>query len=55
MKYGQLIEYNKRNILLQKSYRKCGIETSSRPLFVFFEKALNELKTSGLELSFNIF
>ena len=35
MKFGQLIEHNKRNIFLQKS---CGIwdrETSSRPLFVF--------------------
>ena len=24
MKYGQLIEYNMRNILLEKSYTKCG-------------------------------
>ena len=35
MKFGQLIEYNKRNILLQKSSRKRGRETSSRPLFGF--------------------
>ena len=35
MKFGQLIEYNKRNIFLQKSCRKWGRETSSRPLFVF--------------------
>ena len=35
MKFGQVIEYNKRNISLQKSCRKWGRETSSRPLFVF--------------------
>ena len=29
MKFGQLIEYNKRNILLQKLWRKCAKETSS--------------------------
>ena len=34
MKFGQLIEYNKRNIFLQKLCRKWGRETSSRPLFV---------------------
>ena len=31
MKFAQLIEYNMRNILLQKSYTKCGGETSPRP------------------------
>ena len=30
MKFGQLIEYNMRNICLGKSYRKCGGETSPR-------------------------
>ena len=35
MKFGQLIKYNKRNIFLQKLYRKWGRETSSRPLFIF--------------------
>ena len=34
-KSGQLIEYNKRNIFLQKLCEKWGRETSSRPLFVF--------------------
>ena len=28
---GQLIEYNIRNIFLEKSYAKCGGETSPRP------------------------
>ena len=30
MKFGQLIEYNVRNIFLQKSYTKQGGETSPR-------------------------
>ena len=33
---GQLIKYNE-NIFLQKSCRKWGRETTSRPLFVFFK------------------
>ena len=31
MKFGQLIEYNMRNIALEKSYTKYGGETSPRP------------------------
>ena len=31
MKLGQLIEYTMRNIFLEKSYTKCGGESSSRP------------------------
>ena len=31
MKFGQLIEYNMKNIFLYKSYTKCGGETSPRP------------------------
>ena len=30
MKFGQLIEYNMRNIFLEKSYTKCGGETITR-------------------------
>ena len=30
MKFGQLIECNIRNIFLEKSYTKCGGETSPR-------------------------
>ena len=30
MKFGQLIEYNMRNIFNEKSYTKCGQETSPR-------------------------
>ena len=36
MEHGQVIEYNKRNILLQKLFRKWDRETSSRPLFHLF-------------------
>ena len=31
MKFGQLIEYNMRNIFLEKSFTKCGGDTSPRP------------------------
>ena len=31
VKFDQLIEYNMRNIFLEKSYTKCGAETISRP------------------------
>ena len=32
MKFGQSIEHNMRNIIFEKSYTKCGGETSPRPL-----------------------
>ena len=32
MKFGQLIEYNMRNIFVEKSYAKFGGETIPRPL-----------------------
>ena len=35
MKFGQSIEYNLRNIFIEKSYIKCDGETILRP---FFEK-----------------
>ena len=37
MKFGQLIEYNKRNVFLQRLCGKWGRETSSRPLFNFWK------------------
>ena len=46
MKFGQLIEYNKRNILFQKSCRKGGKLVPD--FFLFFKKALFKVKTSGL-------
>ena len=53
-KLGLVKEYNKINIFLQKSCRKEGRETSSRPLFVF-KKALFEVNASGLKLISNQF
>ena len=32
MKFGQVIEYNMRNIFVEKSYAKCDGETIPRPL-----------------------
>ena len=37
MKFGQLIEHNKRNIFHEKPCRKRGRKTSSRLLFVFLK------------------
>ena len=34
MRLVQLIEYNERNIFLQNLWKKCGRQTSFRPLFV---------------------
>ena len=31
MKFGQLIEYNIKKMFLEKSYMKCGGETSPKP------------------------
>ena len=31
MKFGQLLEYNMRNIILEIAYTKCGRETGPRP------------------------
>ena len=33
VKFGQLIEYNVRNIFLEKLYTKCGEETILRPFY----------------------
>ena len=37
MKFGQLIEYNMRNIFLEKSYTKCRGETFPRALLKKFK------------------
>ena len=54
IKFGQLIEYNMRNILLEKSCRN-EVGRIVPDLFFFFKKALYEIKASGQHLSFNIF
>ena len=41
MKLGQLIEYNIRNIFLEKSYTEYGGETSSRPFSETFNLSMS--------------
>ena len=36
MKFGQFIEYNMRNIFLEKPYKKCGGEASPRNVIQLF-------------------
>ena len=38
-----------------KNYAENGTERLDPDLFLFFKKALYEVKVSGVELSFNIF
>ena len=47
MKFGQLIEYNKRYILLEKTSKEWGREISPRPL-LFLKKRYIKVKASGL-------
>ena len=41
MRFGQLIEYNLRNIFLEKSYTKCGGETIPRPFFKILKLSIS--------------
>ena len=67
MKLGQLIDYNMRNIFLQKSYTKCGAEISPRlfsgkwklslslyakPTYEGYEGYQNILKLACIPLAF---
>ena len=49
MKFGQLIEYNMRNIFLEKSYTESGGETSPRP---FLSKIRIEHTSGSIVLKF---
>ena len=52
LKFGQVKEYNKRNIFVQNlAENKAGRLDSD--LCLFFKKAVFEVNTSGLQLSFN--
>ena len=54
MKFGQLIEYNKKKISFQNhAQNEAGKLVTS--LFLFWKKALDEVKASGLQPTFNIF
>ena len=53
MKFGQLIEYNMRNIFLEKLYTKCGGETIPRP---FCKKLkLSRSLTQQSKVLYNLF
>ena len=54
MKFDQVIEDNKKNIFFKNHADNKSGKLSSRP-FLFFKKALYEVKASGLQLSFDIF
>ena len=46
IKFGQLVQYNKRNIFLQQLCGKWGKENSSRPLFIFLKSLIWGLHVS---------
>ena len=53
MKTGQVIEHNNKNIFLQKSFRKCVRETSSRPLFIIQKSfILTKSKKSAVQFQY---
>ena len=60
MKFGQLIDNNKRKTSLQKLCRKWGGETSSKPLFMFIkiliwgESKIGILVSSGMSALLNL-
>ena len=53
-KFGQLIEYNKKNILLQ-NHAENKSKWQVPDLFSVFKKALCKVKANGLQLAFTIF
>ena len=53
-KNNQLMEYNKKNIFFKNHTQNEAGRTVS-DLFLFLEKALYEVKTSGLQPSFIIY
>ena len=54
MKFGQVIEFNKRNTFLQK-HTEDETEILVPDLFLFVKKTLYVAKASNLHHSFNIF
>ena len=55
MKFDQLIEYITREIFFLKNHTKNEAGRLVPVVFFFLKKASYEEKTSGLQLSFNIF
>ena len=56
MKFGQLREYNMRNVFFKNhAENEAGRLLPDLFFFFFFKKALYEVKASGLKLSLKIF
>ena len=55
MQFGQLIEYNTRNIFLENSYTKRGGETSPRPTWGLSKYIETKLQIICLYLILSIF
>ena len=55
MKFGQLIEYNMRNIFLEKLCTKFGGETSPRPFFKKSKLTISLDQTSEVSYSLSLF
>ena len=53
MKFGQLKEYSRRNVSVRTHVENVTGRLFPN-LFLYFQKALNEVKANGLQLSFNI-
>ena len=53
MKFGEVIEFNKKNI--SKIMQKMRLRDWFQAPFLFFNKALFEVKARAPQLSFNIF
>ena len=49
MKFGQLIDYNVRNIFLKKTYTKCDGETSLRPFYFSCMSKLRPIEIYWIE------
>ena len=52
MKFGQLIEFNMRNIFLEKSYIKCGGEMIPRPFSKKSKLSISRDQQSNLKVCF---
>ena len=52
MKFGQLLEYNMRNIFLGKSYTNCGGETSPGPFSGNLKLSISLVALSFIQSAF---
>ena len=55
MKFGQVIEHNKRTFFLKKNHSENEARRLVLRLFLFLQKVLYEVNASGVELIFNMY